>query len=255
MMRTLWTVLTLVLVLNVLAMAVGAGWLYSSGRLNRERLRRAVEVFSLTIEDERTQTEQARQLAEQSEAKSIEAARLAKVGDGPVSIADRLASDVNDNEVARQRIERLDRERDDLLRQMAAAKEWIAKQQADIESQRKIMEQARDRDRQIREDENFKQAVKMYEQTRPAQAKQMFQQLMSEGRTDQVVEYLVAMQLRKSGNVLKEFKTPDEIVQATDLIQRLRQRGVAIDSPMPAAPIPPAAGRDAGVAPRAGGSS
>jgi hypothetical protein len=40
------------------------------------------------------------------------------------------------------------------------------------------------------------------------------------------VDYLAAMQMRKAAGVLKEFKTPQEVAQASELLELLRRRGV-----------------------------
>ena len=81
-------------------------------------------------------------------------------------------------------------------------------------------------EQQKRQDEDFKNAVKMVEQLKPKQAKDLFVNLINQQQVGQVTEYLAAMNLRKAGSVLKEFKEPAEIAMATDLIERLRQRGV-----------------------------
>ena len=66
----------------------------------------------------------------------------------------------------------------------------------------------------------------MYEQLDADQTKQMFQQLMAQGETDRVVDYLAEMQMRQAGKVLKAFETEAEIKSATMLLEKLRQRGV-----------------------------
>ena len=53
----------------------------------------------------------------------------------------------------------------------------------------------------------------------------MFQQLIQQNQTDQVVDYLDAMQVRKAAKVLGQFQSPSEITQATMLLQKLRLRG------------------------------
>jgi hypothetical protein len=59
----------------------------------------------------------------------------------------------------------------------------------------------------------------------------MMQQLLAQGETELVVEYLAAMQVRIAAKVLGSFETPAEIAQATELVERLRVRGI---EPMPA---------------------
>ena len=76
------------------------------------------------------------------------------------------------------------------------------------------------------QDEDFKRAVKTLEQLPARQAKDVVQQMLGQGKLDQAVDYLAAMQLRKSAGVLKAFKSEAEVVQVTRLIEQLRLRGV-----------------------------
>src|SRR5690606_35920985 len=148
------------------------------------------------------------------------------VADGPKTTQDRLAEQQQRDEIAEARVLRLQRDIADLQRQLELAQTQIAKDRAQLVADRQAFEQARQRDLELQASESFQQAVQTYEQLKPRQVKQMFQQLLDEGKSAQVVDYLAAMQLRKSGAVLKEFKEPDEVGQATALIEALRQRGI-----------------------------
>ena len=203
------------------------GWLKSSGRLDRERLSRVKAIFVHTITDEKQQAEQTAQAADETKQKAIEAVRLESVANnGPVSVADRLKADAQVDDIAMQRVERLQRDIADLRNQLVKAKDLLAKQKADLDAQRKAFEDEVKDELARRDKADFQQAVKTYEQLKPEQVKEMFQTLMGEGKTVDVVDYLAAMQLRKAAAVLKEFKSPSEIPQATDLVQRLRDRGI-----------------------------
>lgn len=226
-MKTLWTALCLLLLLHALALAAFVGWLKSSGRLDRTRLTHVKTIFVHTIADEKKQADEAAKTAEENKQKAIEAARLESVANnGPVSVADRLKADAQVDDIAMQRVERLQRDIADLRSQLVKAKDLLAKQKADLDAQRKSFEDEIKAETAKREDADFQQAVKTYEQLDPEQVKGMFQTLMQQGKTKDVVDYLASMQLRKAAAVLKEFKTPDEIVQATGLVQKLRDRGV-----------------------------
>ena len=79
---------------------------------------------------------------------------------------------------------------------------------------------------QLKDDQDFQQTVQVYQQLKAKQVKQIFQQLLSQDMADHVVEYLAAMQVRKAAAVIREFKSPAEVVQAADLLQSLRERGL-----------------------------
>ncbi len=225
-MKSLWTAVALVLLINFLALAGGALWLHSSGRLSQERFAQLVAMFSPTVaEAEKTKTDEEKK-KKQADADALEAARLQRVAEGPNELAARIAEDQEKDEVAMQRYERLKRDIADLQRTNELARRLLAEERTKLETERKAFQMALDTEQKKRNDEDFKQAVKMYEQLKAKQAKEMFQQLLANNNSDQVLDYLAAMQLRKAAAVLKEFKTPAEVTQATDIVQRLRQRGV-----------------------------
>ncbi len=66
----------------------------------------------------------------------------------------------------------------------------------------------------------------MLEQLKAKQAKSMMQQMIAAGQTEEVVDLLTAMNLRKAGSILREFKSEAEIAQANELLKHLRGRGV-----------------------------
>ncbi len=226
MIKTLWAVLCVVLWINLLAAAGFVAWLYKSGRLNQDRVDRIRQMLTLTVAEEEEQRQQAAAQEEEARQKAMEAARLESVSDGPDTLDDFLKAERLGDEMAMQRIERLQRDIRDLQRQLAIAKQLYTKQSEQFAAERKAFEEAASAQSRLQRDQNFQQAVRMYEQVKPRQAKEMFQELIRRDQTAQVVDYLAAMQMRKAASVLKEFKTPAEVAQATELIQRLRQRGV-----------------------------
>jgi hypothetical protein len=153
-------------------------------------------------------------------------ARLEEVGDGPKRLEDRLSDKLEGDDFATHRLERMRQEAravsdrltqdrgyvDDRVRALAAEREAFQAMVADREA--------------LLENEDFKRAVETLEQLKPAQAKDVVRVLMAEGKKDQVVEYLAAMDLRKSAGVLKQFKGPGEVEEAAVLIEAIRLRRV-----------------------------
>lgn len=225
-MKTLWNVFAIFLLLNVLALAGFIAWLGSSGRLNGERMRGIAKQLSITVQEERKITEEAAAAEEEARKKAEAAARLESVSKGPVTMGDHLAAQQEKNELAMMRVERMRRDIHDLQKQLETAKGQMTQQRAHLDAQRAAFEKAVKEKAKVQDDENFQQTVGMYEQLKAKQVKQMFQELINKGQADQVVDYLAAMQQRKAAAVLKEFKSPQDVVQAADLLERLRQRGV-----------------------------
>ena len=225
-MKSIWALISILLLLNALLLAGGVGWLYSSGRLDKDRFEQIRDMLTVTIEDEKQQELKAKEIEEQTRQKAMEIVRLESVSDGPITLADRLVAEEQGDELAVQRVERLRRDISDLRRQLALAKDLLAKKHDTLAVQRQEFEQAIEQQTKLKEDEDFQKAVRMYQQIKSKQAKEIFQEMLQRGQLTQVVDYLAAMQLRKAAGVLKQFKSPEEIVQATDLLQHLRLRGI-----------------------------
>ena len=225
-MKTIWTTLCILLLINALLLGAGVAWLVNTGRINQDRIDQIRDMLTLTIAEEEKQAQLALEIEEQTRKQAMDIARLESVSDGPVTLADRLETELQGDELAVQRVERMKRDIADLRRQLRLSQELLAKKHQELESQQQAFDDAVQRQTKLQEDKDFQQTVRMYEQLKAKQAKQMFQELVEQGKAMQVVDYLAAMQLRKAAAVLKEFKTPDEVAQATDLLQRLRERGI-----------------------------
>lgn len=223
-MRTFFTAIILVLIVNALALGGLAGWLGYSGRLSKDRVQQAAALFTNTLEEQAALDKEA-QLAEKEALEMAEKAiRLEQVAGGPVTPEARLASiqRVDENQQAlleRQRAEALA-----LERQLNTQMKMIEDRLAVLDKKQKAFDQAVEDRVSEMEEEDFKEAVAMLEGLPPKQAKAVLQQLLRDGSMEQVVDYLSAMQQRKAASVLTEFKQPNEVTQAAELIEKLRQR-------------------------------
>ncbi len=226
MIRSIAFAILLLLALHFVALLGVVGWLAGTGRLDKQRVHQVVDTFKLTISQAQQQQQEAEQQAKQAQEKAEQAARLEAVADGPRTLQDHLAAEQRTDALAMHRVERIERETDDLRQQIERAKKLISKQKQELQQERDKFEQAVKKHNEQKASEDFQQTVKMYEQLKPDQAKQMFQDLIAQGETDRVVDYLAEMQLRKAAKVLQQFKSDQEIQQATLLLEKLRNRGV-----------------------------
>ncbi len=223
-MKTAWHLFVGLLLLHLIAAVAFVGWMYMDGRINKERLQGMVDTFSLTIDEEAAQAAEAQMLTEQAQQVAEQAARLEAVAEGPTTLRDRLADDQRASETSRIKIGFINAQNKALREEMARFKADHAQRVEQLETDREGFEQQVKQRAEQAEDANFQQVVELYE-TQPAkQTKQAFQSLMQQGKTDQVVAYLAAMSSRKAGKVLSQFKSPEEIPQAADLLERLRDR-------------------------------
>ncbi len=232
-MKSLWTAISLLLLINLLLLAGVGLWLWGSDRLDAERFHRVVDMIKITKAEEAELQAQEQAALDEAVKQAQDVARVLSVAQGPVSAHDRIAADERERDLINQRLDRMQKEKEDLLRQMTLMTDHMNKQQLEIEAARAEMKRSLEAEHKRANDRDFEQAVAMYEQLKPRQGKEMFQQLLAQGQEEQVVAYLAAMQLRKAAGVLKEFKTDPEIAQATQLVQKLRSRGVDVLPQMP----------------------
>lgn len=242
-----WATLVLLL-LHLLAGAGYVGWLASSGRIDRDRLRRAAAIFEVPIEEEKQQVEKLKAEAEQQAKKLHMAQALQHVETvGLKSFNQMITESAGKEQVADLRADRIARDIEDLRRRFEADKQLVEKRLKEVQAREMALKKLLEEEASLRESRDFKLAVQMYEQLKPRQVKDMFAELIRQNQTGQVVEYLAAMQLRQAASVIKEFKAPQEVPVATQLMELLRARGVNL--------LAPALGRAEPAAARAGGST
>lgn len=218
-MRTIWTVISGLAIINLLALTIFVGWLWQSGRLNGQRLQEVRSIIAPTIAE-------AEALAAE-EAANEQAAEQAALEqhyreNPPRSSTQQVALHEQQGRSQSLMIQRLQAERDLLTRQLNEAMERIEGQEARMQQQRQAILDELEQRQQRKNDAQFQQAVSLYQSVQPKQAKQMLINLIDAGEMDQAVAYLDAMQSRAASNILKQFKSEQELQLATDLLERLR---------------------------------
>lgn len=222
------SILTLILI-HLLMAAAGVAWLGASGRLNKDRIAKVKDIFVLSIADEKKQAEeQAKKDAELADVQK-EKDRMAEVADGPTTVKDRLDEDQMKRDLVLSKVQRLQREMQDMNRNLEFAKAQLAKEKQQLDADRLAFEQAKKDMEAQRLDADFERVVESYSSLKPKLAKQAFLELIKQNKMDEVVEYLAAMQLRKSAAILNEFKADTEVPVAAQLLESLRLRGITPD--------------------------
>lgn len=224
-MKLLWHVFVGFVLINLFLAAGFVGWLYADGRINKERVDRVVEMFSLTVDQEQALAAEAQQTKEQTQRALEQQARLESTGNGPKTLSDQLQERTEATDVRLAKIQMLNDQNRALRDEMTRFKEDHTRRVEELEQERADFEQWIKDQAEKTQDANFQQVVSLYQTQPPKQTKQAFQTLMQQGETDQVVEYLAAMSSRKAGAVLAQFKAPNEVPQAALLLEKLRLRG------------------------------
>lgn len=229
MMRSLWIAVSTLALANLLALGGFALWLNSSGRLNKDRIEKVRQIFQPTIAQDAAKEAELK-AGEEAAAKQAEVAARDKRP--PVTAEQRLAIIREHEETQRQKNERLQRETQDLLNQLALQKANFEKQKADFVAERDAFRAEREQIAKSESDEQFQKTLKVYESVKAADAAAMMETLLSGAATGseesgraQVVSYLNQMQPRVSSRIIGEFRKKDPGL-AADLLERLRTYGI-----------------------------
>ncbi|QQE11192.1 hypothetical protein JD969_17095 [Planctomycetota bacterium] len=224
-MKTLRIIIGCVLAINMLVVLGGLGFLYGTDRLDRDRLDQTIDMFRLTITEQADLEAEQLATAEQADAELEQVMRLQQAENGSKSFSDYLDESQSATEIAMARYARLNREIKDLERRMAANKLVIEQEKNKLKEDRDALEADRRKYAEGNKDADFDRMIEMFEQLKPKQSKEIMQRMLSENKLNDVVDYLNAMSSRKSASIIKEFKTPEEIVQAKAILERIRTRG------------------------------
>jgi len=221
----------IVIIMNLLAVAAFGGWMYQTGRLNSERVDRVVAIFTPTIaEEEKLKAEAEAQAVLDAEQAGVDA-RMAKVSAGGQTLSQMFEEDLVREESGQQVVTRVAQEAQQLRSQMRNFQAIIDKQQADLDADRKLFQDEIQRQKDRVKEEDFKHAVLLMESLEPKAVKGVFDNLIQTGQMDEVIEYLAAMNTRKSSAVLAEYKGAENAARLTELLTRLdRRRSQPLDA-------------------------
>lgn len=240
-MKALWSAVSFLSVVHLLALVLFVGWLWRTDRLSAQRVQQLRDVFGPTIAEE---------LAREAAAEKAQGV----TSEAPDAVPARLSSREQLNvltmlqEQEQQVSNRLKEESEMLATQFEQLAQQTEAQRAVFEAERESWEEATRAERERKADEQFAQTVQQYESVPARQARDMLIELVERGDREQAVAYLDAMNKRAASRILREFKTPEQVVLATELLEELRTFGLgtvesesarnddATDSSEPAAP-------------------
>lgn len=222
-MKTLWNTLSFLALVNLFALVIVVAWLWQSGRLTPERAQDIRAMLSTTVAQA---SEEADRLATEAEAARLLAEAEAMRQHPPADSATQIAQIALVHQQSVDARHRLEDERRMLAQQLDQATAAMEAQAAALRREQSASSDGRATDAQKRGEEQFLRAVRQLEQVPAKQAKKILETLVAEKNTDQAVAYLDAMNPRAAAKVLREFKADGDIPLATELLERLRTRGV-----------------------------
>jgi len=222
-MKTAWNIISFLAVANFLAIVLFSLWLWQSDRLSAERIEELRETFRTTVTEARLAAHEQQELAKAQQDEE-EAERVLQ--QSPMSAAQLLERIDQLEELERRTMQRIEDARRFHNEQFEQAMQEIEQREQAFEDARTAWERSVEEARARKEDEQFVQTVQQYESVQPRQGKNMMMELIAEGRMEQAVAYLDAMNPRAASKILGEFRTDAEIQLATQLLEKLRRFGL-----------------------------
>jgi len=220
-MKNLTKAIIIVALFNILALLAGAGWLYSSGRIDKARVLRVTQLLEKPIavelaELKSEQAKAAKELADQEKP-------LPKI---PLNTDERNLVRVEMTQVDRQRLDRMKREVQNLQLTLSKQRKLVDQDRTALEKERADFEQMRKRLAGLEGGAQFQKSLGTLEGMKPKDAKKVLSTMLDDSKSEEVISYLSAMDDRVRTSIMSEFiKSGDEKL-AADLLELLRVRGL-----------------------------
>lgn len=233
-MKTIWNVLVLTLALNFLLLAGGAGWLWQSKHLDKERAKAIKEVLfpppapvvPATQPAEETKPEPMVQLEE----------LLAKQSGRPA--AEQLEFIRRTFDAQMTQLERRHIEVSNLQSQVNIAQARLREDRIALEAEKSALRAREQEAQSLAADKGFQDSMGLYSSMPAKQVKQIFMALDD----DTLARYLRTMTPDVSKRITREFKSPQELDRIQRVLEKIRQATPATTTTpatMPAAPAGP----------------
>lgn len=239
-MKTIWSIVTILALANMMAFVGFVGWLGGTGRLSPERFREIRSILAPTVaEAAAAQAEVDAAEAADAEA-AAEAERTANPPLTPTAVLARreVALDASAQAVQRIRQEVSERQAE-LQRQVDA----LATARAEFEAERTAWEDEREATAARASDEQFTKLVGLFGALKPKDATALLKEMEAVGEREEVVRLLDALPTRTTAKIIAELKTPEDRTLASALLGRLRDLGrelPGIETPVePSADVDP----------------
>ena len=225
-MKKLWTILSFLSIIHILAFLMFIGWLWQSDRLDRDRIVQTRALFSMNMKQAKLAAKQ----ADIEEQQMLNEKNELVMRDNPpfssqASLAINKAHQTQSNQAALN----LEETRKLSIQMIEIEREVLEKEKEEFAQLKAAWDKDTAAERKRKTDEQFIQTVTIYETLSPKQSKQMLTNLVTDGNIEQAVAYLDAMNPRNAAKILKAFKTSEEMILATQLQEKLRVFGTGAE--------------------------
>jgi hypothetical protein len=217
-MKKLLSVIAWTLALNFLAAIGGVAWLYSSHKLDRDKIHQIKDlVFAPATQPAATQptTDGGRDATTQPTLRLEE--MMAKVSGRSASEQVEFMQTTFNAHMAL-----LDRRFQDLQNQrktLDQVKGQIDKEREKLTADQKALAAAKDEQTKLLADKGFEDTLNLYNTMPAKQVKSVFMTMSDET----MIQYLRVMEPRTASKIMKEFRTPAETERISKVMEKMRQ--------------------------------
>jgi hypothetical protein len=214
-MKRLLSVIVLTLAINFLAALGGVGYLFQSGKLNKEKIGKVKEIVFAPVAPAATTQPSSGPTTKPGEL-SLSALLANRNGKTAIEQVDFLRRTFDTQMLE---LDRKQRELADLQRQVDLANQKLAADRTALEKREKDLASREQQAQKLQDDQGFQTSLSIYNSMPPKQVKSIFMTLDEAT----VQQYFEAMDARTAGKIIKEFKTPDETAFIKRVQERIRQ--------------------------------
>jgi flagellar motility protein MotE (MotC chaperone) len=215
--KNLITALLVLLSLNFLALAGGAGWLFQSGHLNRDRVKAVREVmFPTATQPTSRPSEEVAAVAPSSQSRLDD---LLARHIGSRSAAEQADYLQRTFDAQMSQLDQRQRQLEDLQRLVTAAQTQLQADKTKLTDDQQKLADGKDQAAKLAADQGFQDSLNLYNSMPAKQVKAVFLAMDD----DTVVNYLRAMEPKSAAKILKEFKSPEEMDRVHKLMDKMRE--------------------------------
>jgi hypothetical protein len=209
------TVVVLTLAVNFLAAAGGIGYLFQSGKLDREKAQ-AIKDIVFAPPTTAPSTQPSEESAATTQPVNSLEALLAKASGRTAGEQVEFIQKSFDAQMAI--LDRRQRELVDLQRQIDLAKDQMVRDRAKLEKGETDLAAQQAQAKRLATDKGFQDSLALYRTMPTKQVKTIFMSL------DEATmrQYLQAMEPRVAARIMKEFKAPDEVERVQKVMEAMR---------------------------------
>ncbi|MCH2145831.1 MAG: hypothetical protein MK082_11900 [Phycisphaerales bacterium] len=218
-MKTTWNVLAFLAVMNMIALILLGSWLFTSGRLDHQRVEVIRELVAVPVDEERRAA-----AAAEEEVRLVELARLEEESLVRLPLGSDAKIDAVEDLVRMEQrlLRRMEEDNERRVRALQQVERQLAEREKNLEGRIAEFQAMQAEHVEKTGRDSFLSVVKLLESLPARQAKDQVLLMMASGDADEAVASLRAMRSGPRTEIIAAMKSEEEKKLASDLLERLR---------------------------------